>query len=69
MHFLGFRWGAATPSVASFEAFACTVGNGIEVEIGYAVYSERHVRYALGDDRMLLKVPDPCHAEEYVRDN
>ena len=35
----------------------------IEVKVWHAKNPERHVRDALGDDLVLLRVSDPCHAE------
>ena len=53
----------SSPSAASFQDVARTIHYGVEVEVGHSMYSERHARYAVGDDLVLLRVADPCHAE------
>ena len=58
--FLGVE---TTPSAASFEDVACPVRYGIEVKVWHTMNPERHTRDALGDDLVLLRVSDPCHAE------
>ena len=47
--FFWFRTGRSRALFGLFrEDVACAVGNGIEVEVGHAVYPERHAHYALG---------------------
>ena len=62
-HFFCFLGGETTPSAASFEDVACPVRYGIEVKVWHTMNPERHTRDALGDDLVLLRVSDPCHAE------
>ena len=53
----------SSPSAASFQDVARSIHYGVEVEVGHSMYSERHARYAVGDDLVLLRVADLCHAE------
>ena len=53
----------SSPSADSFQDVARSIHYGVEEEVGHSMYSERHARYAVGDDLALLRVADPCHAE------
>ena len=60
---LGLLGVEPAPSAASFQDVACPVGDGVEVELRHVVDPERHAGDAPGDDVVLLRVPDPRHAE------
>ena len=60
----GFLRVESPPSAASFQDVARSVRYGVEVEVWHTMNPERHARYAVGDDLVLLRVADPCHGRE-----
>lgn len=64
------RWGESAPPAASFQYVACTVGDGVEVELRHVVYPERHAGDASGDDvvQVALKTIGRQHPAEPVLD-